>query len=103
MERKGIRMTHFSLCPWISTWSGGGGGGLVVCPTFCGPMDCSPPDSSVHRIFQARTQECVAISFPRESSSPRDRTCISCIAGGFITAEPPGKPQPGEGEGKKQE
>ena len=27
------------------------------------PMDCSPPDSSVHGIFQARILEWVAISF----------------------------------------
>ena len=24
------------------------------CPTLCDPMDCSPPGSSVHGIFQAR-------------------------------------------------
>ena len=24
------------------------------CPTLCDPIDCSPPGSSVHRIFQAR-------------------------------------------------
>ena len=23
-----------------------------LCPTLCDPMDCSPPGSSVHRIFQ---------------------------------------------------
>ena len=57
------------------------------------PMDCSPPDSSVHGIFQARILEWVAISFSR-SSRPRDRTrspvlqVVSCIAGGFFTAEP---------------
>ena len=33
------------------------------CPTLCDPMDCSPPGSSVHRIFQARVLEWVAISF----------------------------------------
>ena len=33
------------------------------CPTFCDPMDCSPPGSSVHGIFQARVLEWVAISF----------------------------------------
>ena len=27
------------------------------CLTLCGPMDCSPPDSSVHGIFQARILE----------------------------------------------
>ena len=41
-------------------------------------MDCSPPGSSVHRIFQAKILECVAISFSRGSSRPRDWTCISC-------------------------
>ena len=56
-------------------------------PTLCDPMDCSPPGSSVHGILQARIQECVAISFSRESSQPRDRThtsCVSFIAGGFF-------------------
>ena len=27
------------------------------CPTFCDPMDCSPPGSSVHGILQARILE----------------------------------------------
>ena len=43
-------------------------------------MDCSPPDSSVHGISQARTVEWVAISSSRGSSQPRNRTCISCTA-----------------------
>ena len=38
------------------------------CPTLCDPVDCSPPDSSIHRIFQARILEWVAISFSRGSS-----------------------------------
>ena len=57
-------------------------------------MDCSFPGSSVHGILQARILEWVAISFSRGSPQPRDRTCIfyvSCIAGGFFTAEPPEK------------
>ena len=36
---------------------------LQLRPTFCNPMDCSPPGSSVHGILQARTLEWVAISF----------------------------------------
>ena len=31
------------------------------CPTLSNPMDCSPPGSSVHGIFQARVIEWVAI------------------------------------------
>ena len=46
---------------------------------FCDPMDCNPPGSSVHGIFQARILEWVAISFSRGSSPPRDRTPVSCI------------------------
>ena len=33
------------------------------CPTLSDPMDRSPPGSSVHGIFQARTLEWVAIAF----------------------------------------
>ena len=32
------------------------------CPTPSDPMDCSLPGSSVHRIFQARVREWVAIA-----------------------------------------
>ena len=42
-------------------------------------MDCSPPRSSVHEIFQARSLEWVAISSSRGSSRPRDWTRISCV------------------------
>ena len=54
-------------------------------PTLCDPMDCNPPGSSVHEIFQARILEWVAISFSRGSSQPRDRTWVSCTAGKFFT------------------
>ena len=33
------------------------------CPTLSDPMDCSPPGSSVHGIFQARILEWGAIAF----------------------------------------
>ena len=35
---------------------------------LCGPIDCSPPGSSVHVILQVRILECVAIPFSRASS-----------------------------------
>ena len=38
------------------------------CLTLCSPMDCSPPGSSVHGIFQARILKRVALSFSRGSS-----------------------------------
>ena len=36
---------------------------LQSCPTLGDSMDCSPPGSSVHGIFQARVLEWVAIAF----------------------------------------
>ena len=36
---------------------------LQSCPALRDPMDCSPPGSSTHGIFQARTLEWVAIAF----------------------------------------
>ena len=41
------------------------------CPTLSDPMDCSPPGSSIHGIFQARVLEWGAIAF-----SLRSVTCI---------------------------
>ena len=55
------------------------------CPTLCNPMNCSPPGSSVHGIFQASVLEWVAISFSKGSFRPRDLTWVSCIAGIFFT------------------
>ena len=58
-----------------------------VVSILCGPLDYSPPGSSVHGIFQARILEWIAISSSRGSSQPRDQTCISCVScilGGFF-------------------
>ena len=49
------------------------------CLTLCETMDGNPPGSSVHGILQVRILECVAISFSRGSSQPRDWTWISSL------------------------
>ena len=36
---------------------------LQSCPTLGDPVDCSPPGSSIHGIFQARVLEWGAIAF----------------------------------------
>ena len=62
---------------------------------LCDPMNCSPPGSSFHGIYQARMLELVAMPSSRGSSWSRDRTyisCSSCTAGRFFTTEPLGKP-----------
>ena len=50
------------------------------CLTLCNPIDCSPPGSSFHGIFQAGMLEWVAISYSRGSSGSRDWTHVSCIS-----------------------
>ena len=66
-----------------------------LCPTLCDPLDCSPPGTSIHEIFQERALEWVSISSSRGSSWPKDQThvsCVSFIADGFSTTEPLGTP-----------
>ena len=51
--------------------------GVGVCELFshvqlCDPMDCSPPEASVHGIFQGRILEWVAMPFSKVSSQLRD-------------------------------
>ena len=58
------------------------------CLTLCDPMDCSPPGSSVHEIFQARRLEWVVISFPRDLPDPESEPTSLAPMGGFFTTEP---------------
>ena len=61
----------FYVCVW--------GAHAQSCLTlFCNPMDCSPPGSPVHGVFQAGILEWVAISSCRGSFWPRDWTWVSC-------------------------
>ena len=43
---------------------------LLSCLTLCDPMDCSPPDSFVHGILQARILKWVAISSSGDLPDP---------------------------------
>ena len=58
-----------------------------LCLTLCDPIGYT-----VRGILQARILEGVAFPSSRGPSPPRDRTQAPCIAGGFFTTEPPGKP-----------
>ena len=55
------------------------------CLALCDPMDCSPVAHLSMGILQARILEWVAMPSSRGSPQPRDRTQVSCIAGGFFT------------------
>ena len=56
--------THICCCLVTKSW-----------PTLYDPMDCSPPGSSVHRVFQARILEWATISF-----SDTDIYHVLCIS-----------------------
>ena len=43
---------------------------IQLCLTLCDPMDCSLTGSLVHRIFQAKKLEWVAMPSSRGSSQP---------------------------------
>ena len=77
----GLIWTLISRGEVISTWKSMKVKVLVTqpCPTLCDPMDCGPPGSSVHGILQARVLEWLAIPSSRESSWPRDRTCLESV------------------------
>ena len=57
------------------------------CPTLCDPLDCSPPGSSVHRIFQQEYWS--ELPFPSSRDLPNPRTeplsLVSWTAGRLFT------------------
>ena len=58
------------------------------CPTFCDPMGCSLPGSSVHGILQARILEWLPSPPPGDLPNPKIKpTSLTCpaLAGGFFT------------------
>ena len=54
---------------------------LQLCPTVNDPMDCSPPGSSIHGIFQARVLEWVAIAFSERKLSTKELMLLNCGIG----------------------
>ena len=82
-----MHVRHVPLLPW----------GPNACvhaesyPALCGPMDCSPPGSSVHRIFQSRVLEGVPFPTPGDLPHPGlEPMSLSSpeLTGGFFTPAP---------------
>ena len=65
---------------------------VQLCLTVCDPMDCSPPGSSAHGIFQARILEGVAISFSKGLPNPGVEPGSPRLQVASLPSEPPGKP-----------
>ena len=81
---------------------GDGGKKVLVtqlCSTLCDPLDCSPPGSSIHGIFQARIQEChfllQGICLPQGLNWSLLR--LLHWQAGSLPRAPPGKPPRGGG------
>ena len=103
LRYKKVLMTWITMVVWSLTWSqtpwrvksGLSNGSSVCSVTSVVSTSLWPhglPGSSVHGILQAGILEWVAGPSSKGSSWPRDWTHVSCIAGGFFMAEPPGKP-----------
>ena len=74
------------LCMYIVVYS------LSHDQLFCNPMDCSPPDFSVHGISQARILEWVVTSFSRDLPDPGTEPVFLHWQVDSFTTELPGKP-----------
>ena len=58
-----------------------------LCSTHCDTVDCSPPGSSVHRIFKVRILEQVAIFYAGDLPDPGTESMSLAspeLAGGFF-------------------
>ena len=62
------------------------------CLTLYDPMDCSPPGSCVHGIFQARILEGVVISLSGDLPNPGIEPGSPTMQADSIPSELPGKP-----------
>ena len=68
---------------------------LSQCPTIFDLKDYSPPGPSVHGVILARRLEWLPIHPPGDLPNPETGAVspgATALAGGFFTAEPPGKP-----------
>ena len=69
------------------------------CPTLCDPVDCNPPDSSVHGILQARTMGFSRQEYwsglpfppPGDLPDPGIEPATPASQADAFTSEPPGK------------
>ena len=70
-----ISATERGVCVW-------GGGGMCVCVSvsLCKPMDCSPPHSSGHSIFQHEYWSGLPFPSPGGPSWSRDQTRVSFVS-----------------------
>ena len=64
-----------------------------LCLTLYGPVDCSPPVSSVHGILQERILEWVAFPSPGDIPDPGIEHGSPALQTDSLPCEPPGRPR----------
>ena len=62
------------------------------CLTLCHPMECRPPESSVHGILQARVLEWLPFPSPGDLPNPGIEAGSPAFQADALTSVPPGKP-----------
>ena len=83
------RQEHWSGLPFPSPMRESESELAQSCPTLSDPMDCSPPGSSVHGIFQARVLEWGATPSSRDLSSPGIRRRSPSLQADSVPSKPP--------------
>ena len=58
---------------------------LILCNPVCNPVDCSPPDSSVHGDSPSKTTGVGCHALLQGIFPTRNQTQVSHFAGGFFT------------------
>ena len=64
---------------------------IQSCPTLCDPMDCNPPGSSIHGIFQARGLEWAPFPSPGDLPNPGIELRSPASQADALLSETPGK------------
>ena len=62
-----------------------------LCPILCVPMDCSPPGSSVHGIFQEEYQSGLPCPPPGDLPTPGIDSRSPALQADSLSSESPGK------------
>ena len=64
-----------------------------LCPTFCDPLDCCPPGSSVHGDSPGKTTRGLPCPPPEDFPNPRTEPRSPSLQVDSLPAEPPGNPK----------
>ena len=64
LEALALGSTGFQETTWAAAAAAAATNSLQLRPTLCDPMDCSPPGSAIHGIFQARVLDGLPLPSP---------------------------------------